>query len=256
MEANGVKVCRMLDVEWSPVGNGAVKQKIVRIDESTGEALGLVSMSPLTRTGLHKHLDITFAYHLSGSSSNNSAVVRAGQLGITLKGTVHETVYYEQAVTVGRTEGLTMYPNSTGQAHIHAGVVHGDMRVEEPEQCGCFCIIPESLPLMPTAVAGVSRRILFDYLPTGKNRRLAEFRALPGITTPAHRTTNRIEFFVLTGDLSINELRANATDFVLVDPGINLTWGTCFGCRLLVWADGPAPWVDPNATRDFYGFSN
>lgn len=253
---DGVRLCKVSTLEWDVLGKGNVRQKVVRNDPVTGQFLGLMSLDPLTRTGLHKHLDVAFAFHLSGSSTNYSAVVRAGQLGITLAGTIHDTVIYEAALTIVRTEGQTMFPPAVGgEAHLHSGAIHGEMQQENPEQCGCLTVDPESLPLDPTTVAGVGRRILFDYLPTGKNRRLVEFSALPGSTTPPHLATDRLEFFVVAGDLSINGLAAGPTDFVLVEPGQCVQWQTSFGCRLLAWADGPTEWNEEGHDGpDLYGF--
>lgn len=251
---NGIRLCSTSTLEWEALGQGNVRQKVVRNDPATGQFLGMMSLDALARTGLHKHLGVAFALHLSGSSTNHSAVVRAGQLGITLPGTVHDTVIYEAALTIVRTEGQTMFPPPVGgEVHLHSGAILGEMKADD--QGGCLTIVPESLTLMPTAVAGVGRRILFDYLPTGKKRRLLDFSAVPGSTIQPHLATDRLEFFIIAGDLSINGLKAGSTDFVLVEPGTQVQWETSFGCRFLVWADGPADWSEEGTNApDLYGF--
>lgn len=253
---SGIYVCSPSEMDWEPLGKGNVRQKAVRNDPAGGQFLGMLSLDALARTGVHKHLDVAFAFHLAGSSTNYSSMVRAGQLGITLAGTIHDTVIYEPALTIVRTEGQTQFaPPTEGEVHLHSGAVFGELKVDRIDQSGCLTVVPESLLQMPTAVAGVSRRILFDYLPTGKNRRLAEFVAVPGSATPMHRSSDRLEFFVLAGDLSINEIKAGSADFVLVEPGQDLRWETSYGCRLLVWADGPAAWCEADvAGADLYGF--
>ena len=44
---------------------------------------------------------------------------------------------------------------------------------------------------------------------------------------------------MLAGDISIGGKEARASDFVLVSGESEIEWATSFGCRLLVWADGP-----------------
>lgn len=251
---DGITLCSTAAMEWVVLGKGNVRQKVVRDDPASGRFLGMMSLDPLVRTGLHKHLDVAFAFHLSGSSTNHSAVVRAGQLGITLAGTVHDTVVYESALTIVRTEGRTMFPPPVGgEVHLHSGAVHGDMTPGEGG--GCLTIVPESAPLLATGVGGIGRRVLFDYAPTGKNRRLAEFVAAPGAAAPRHLAGDRLEFFVIAGDLAVNGVEAGPADFVLIEGGSQIGWATSYGCRFLAWADGPSAWGDAGSGPELYGFT-
>lgn len=254
---NGVRLCSTAALEWEPLGKGNVRQRVVRNDPDSGQFLGMMQLDALACTGIHKHLDVAFAFHLAGSSTNYSAVVRPGQLGITLAGTVHDTVIYENALTIVRTEGRTMFPPPLGgEVHLHSGAVYGEMTTDPAQPSGCLTIVPESLPLAPTAVAGIARRMLFDYAPTGKNRRLVEFAALPQTAIAPHRMSERLEIFVIAGDLSVNAIQAGPADFVLVDAGKQIQWETRYGCRLLAWADGPSTWIDSGSdVAELYGFS-
>lgn len=251
----GIRLCSTAALPWETVGKGNVRQKVVRNDPATGAFLGMMSLDALARTGLHKHLDVGFAFHLAGCSTNYSSVVRQGQLGISLAGTVHETVIYEPALTIVRTEGGTMFPPPVeGEVHLHSGALHGELKVDNANSCGCFSVDPQSLPYVPTVVGGVGRRMLFDYLPTGKTRRVVEFMALPDSVTPPHLTSDRLEFFVIAGDLTVNGTKAGSSDFMLVEAGERISWKTSYGCRLLVWADGPASWTEGEGA-ELYGFN-
>lgn len=252
--STGVRVVSAATLEWEPVGSGNVRQKIVRANEETGEFLGLMSIDAFARTGLHKHLDVAFAYHLSGASTNYSTLVTRGQLGITLNGTVHETVIYEPTLSVVRTEGRTMYPQSSGSDHVHAGAVHGEMSVADRQWCGCLSIDAASVAAEATGVDGLVRRVLFDYAATGKNRRLCEFGALPKTAVAHHVAADRLEFYVIAGDIRANGLEARAGDFILVDAGTVLEWGSSFGSRVLVWADAAARSESMPGAERLYGF--
>jgi hypothetical protein len=112
----------------------------------------------------------------------------------------------------------------------------------------------EALPMMATQIAGVGRRMIFDYAKTGTDRRLVQLQILPGASIPAHRTTDTVEWFVVGGDVQVGEASAQAGSFVVIEPDTEVTIGSRYGALLLCWAEGRIDWSDGNLYGDLYGF--
>ena len=251
----------MLDAPWTGVGRAGLAQKVVRADRERGRYLGLIGFEPMTRTGLHQHLGTAISHFLDGSLYDYGGVTTQGQCGINLAGATHDAVAYNRCVLVSRLEGPVVYPpeehadDGAGPHGLHAGSRHAPGLVNPaPERPPEIVATVEALPVETTALAGVTRRVIFDYARTGTDRRFVQLCLLPGTVLPAHRVTDLTEWFVLGGDVCVNGTRAGGGGFVVLEPGTDVEVSTRYGARLLAWAEGPARWLDGRTCPDLYAF--
>ena len=112
----------------------------------------------------------------------------------------------------------------------------------------------EALPIEGTALAGVTRRLIFDYARTDTTRRFVQLCLLPGTALPTHVVTDLTEWFVLGGDVAVNGIRACGGSFVVLEPGTKAEVSTQYGARLLAWAEGPVRWLSGRTSPDLYAF--
>ncbi len=256
-----VYVYDMMDAPWTGVGRAGLAQKVVRADRERGRYLGLIGFEPMTRTGLHQHLGTAISYFLDGSLHDYGGVTVQGQAGINLDGATHDAVAYNRCVLVSRLEGPVIYPpeegadGGEGPHGLHAGARHVPALVNPaPERPPEIVATVEALPIEGTALAGVTRRLIFDYARTDTNRRFVQLCLLPGTTLPAHVVTDLTEWFVLGGDVAVNGARAGGGSFVVLEPGTKAEVSTQHGARLLAWAEGPVRWLSGRASPDLYAF--
>ena len=68
------------------------------------------------------------------------------------------------------------------------------------------------------------------------------------------------DVLVLGGDLTLTAKdavsHARAGDFVVMEPGTQLTFSSRYGASLLIWADGPSMWEEGPASPELYGFTS
>jgi hypothetical protein len=148
-----------------------------------------------------------------------------------------------------------IYPPEDGPVHRpHAGAKHAEIVNASPEVMPDINVAVEALPLLSTALAGVGRRMIFDYSKTTDDRRLVQLQLLPGASVPAHRTTDLVEWFVYGGDVEIGDKTALAGGFVTIAPGTEVTMSSQYGALLLAWAEGGIHWSDGRKRPDLYGF--
>jgi anti-sigma factor ChrR (cupin superfamily) len=251
----GIGVYDMLATPWSEAGKAGIGQKVVRVDHAKGHYLGLVAFDQLVSSGLHQHLGVATSYVVQGSLTDYAGDILRGQMGINLKGATHDAVAYEKCLLVARLEGPVIYPPHDGPLHrLHAGARHSAIVNPAPEVMPDINVTVDALPLSTTSLAGVSRRMIFDYKGTGDDRRLVQLQVLPGTRLPAHRTTALVEWFVVGGDVSIGNHRAGGGSFVCIDPESQVTLSSDYGALLLAWAEGPVAWSDGKTRPDLYGF--
>ena len=251
----------MLDAPWTGVGRAGLAQKVVRADRERGRYLGLIGFEPMTRTGLHQHLGTAISHFLDGSLHDYGGVTAQGQCGINLAGATHDAVAYNRCVLVSRLEGPVVYPpeeradDGAGPHDLHAGARHAPGLVNPaPERPPEIVATVEALPVETTALAGVTRRLIFDYARTGTDCRFVQLCLLPGTALPAHRVTDLTEWFVLGGDVRVNGTRAGGGSFVVLEPGTDAEVSTHYGARLLAGAEGPVRWLDGRTCPDLYAF--
>lgn len=255
----GVYVYDVTDLPWQGVGKSGLAQKIVRRDDSAGQSFGFMSFDTLARTGVHQHLGTAFSYFLSGGLTDFQGTTPAGYMGINFVGSTHDAIAYLPTLTVGRMEGPVAYgPDVTHS--LHAGNRHREFENEFPEHLPDLSIALEQVQVSATRVAGLTRRLVYDHAHTRFERRVTQLMLLPGTHVPAHVLTSLVDMFVLGGDVSFSVRgtgsHAKAGDFVVMEPGTQVSLMSRFGASLLVWADGPACWEDGPLAPELYGFTS
>lgn len=250
-----VGVYDMTAAPWSDAGKAGIVQKVVRVDHVKGHYLGLVAFDPLVASGLHQHQGVATSYVLEGSLTDYAGTIRRGEVGINFKGSTHDAIPYERCLLAARLEGPVTYPPQDGPIHrLHAGARHSAIVNHDPEVMPDTNVMVEALPMAVTAVAGVGRRLIFDYHRTGDDRRLVQLQVLPGTAIPAHRTTDLVEWFVLAGDVSVGDVTARGGSFVCIEPGTEAAVSSRYGVLLLAWSEGRVAWSDGTTRPDLYGF--
>lgn len=250
-----ISVHDMTTARWHEAGKKGIRQKVVRVDHARGRFLGLVAFEPLTRSGLHQHLGTATSFFLDGSLSDYAGTAVRGDVGINRAGATHDAIAYQSCLLCARLEGPVTYPPEGGPVHrLHAGARHADIVNAAPETMPDVNVAVEALPLQPTLLAGVGRRMVFDYSGTPDRRRLVQLQVLPGSAVPAHVTTDVVEWFVCGGDVQVGTAVAQAGSFVVIEPGTEVTIHSRYGALLLAWAEGPIAWSDGVARPDLYGF--
>lgn len=245
----------MADLAWQDTGRPGLHQRMVRADRERGLALGMIAFDPMTRSGLHQHQGTATSYFLDGSLYDYDGQVVRGQAGINLKGATHDAISYTRCMFAARLEGPVTYrPEDGAGGRVHTGARSAEIVNPAPEVPPDINISVDALPSLATAIAGVSRRMIFDYLRTGDARRFVQLALLPGSRIPAHATTALTEFFVLGGDISVNGTAACGGSFVVIEPDTLAEISTTYGARLLAWAEGPVVWADGPGLSDLYGF--
>jgi len=252
---SAVGIYDMTAVPWTEAGKKGISQKVVRADHAKGRYLGLIAFDAMTRTGLHQHLGTATSYFLSGSLTDYAGTAVRGQVGINLAGATHDAVAYENCLLCARLEAPVIYPPEDGPVHrLHAGAKHAEIVNASPEVMPDINIAVEALPLQSTALAGIGRRMIFDYSKTADDRRLVQLQILPGTLVPAHRTTDLVEWFVYGGDVKIGDKTALAGSFVTIEPGTEVTVSSQYGALLLAWSEGRIHWSEGRELPDLYGF--
>ena len=254
-KSSAVGVYDMTAAPWTEAGKKGISQKVVRADHAKGRYLGLVAFEPLVASGLHQHLGVATSYFLQGSLSDYSGTAVRGQVGINLKGATHDAVAYEKCLLAARLEAPVIYPPDDGPLHrLHAGAKHSPIVNPAPEVMPDINVTVEALPLGATSLAGISRRLVFDYSQTDDDRRLVQLQLLPGSSIPAHRTTELVEWFVYGGDVIVGNATARAGSFVCIEPGTEVTVSSRYGALVIAWAEGRIHWSDGRVRPDLYGF--
>lgn len=255
----GVYVFDVSETPWQGVGKSGLAQKIVRRDDRTGHSFGFMSFDTMARTGVHQHLGTAFSYFLSGALTDFQGTTGAGELGVNFAGSTHDAIAYLPTLTVGRMEGPVAYGPDVKHS-LHAGNRHTDFENEFPEHLPDLSIALDMVQISATRVAGLTRRLVYDYSHTRVVRRMTQLMLLPGTKVPAHRLSSLVDAFVLAGDVSFvaRDLvsDAKAGDFVVMEPGTQVTFSSRYGASLLVWADGPSTWEEGPASPELYGFTS
>jgi hypothetical protein len=100
--------------------------------------------------------------------------------------------------------------------------------------------------------------MVFDYQGTGTDRRCAMLAMLPGARIPRFATRDRLDLFVVAGDLVAEPVagtpaRAEAAGFLVVEPGATLSLRSDYGAQVIAWSEAPVSAEDP-AGADPFGF--
>jgi len=252
---SGVYVYPLDAAPWRELGRPGVKDKAVRRDGDTGQYLGLIAFEPHSRSGLHQHLGTALSYFLAGSLTDYQGSAREGMAGINLAGATHDAVTYTGALLASRLEGPVVGPEGVSVAHpIRGGAKAGRLVNPFPERWPDINIPVEPLPLVPTLFAGVGRRMIFDYAPTGDRRRFAALTIMPHAPAIEVAHQGLTDWFVLGGEVSVAGKRAEANSFVVIEPGARVAIASEYGCQLLCWAEAPGIGDAQARDAELYGF--
>ncbi len=255
-----VRVCAVKDTPWEEAGRGGLAFLPVRRDEGGADFLGLLRFDAFTSSGVHQHLDVAMSLMLSGGLTDRDGFVPPGSMGINFNGSTHDAVAFERSVMVSRLEGPVLYLPEL-EHHLHVGAKREPIVVDTPEQAPDIVVALDSLPVGLTGLAGIGRRMIFDYACTRHDRRCVELQFLPGASVPAHRLTGRVDWYVLSGDVEIAQdsgvKRATTSSFVMMAPGAEVSLQSTYGARLVAWADGMPVAADGGpGSHDLYGFKS
>lgn len=257
-----VSVHDMTQAPWTEVGKPGLRQKLVRGDPARGEFLGLLAFDALVASGLHQHTGVTTSYILSGSVTDYWGTYGEGTVGINTQGSTHDAICYTPCLMANRAEAPVLYPQDTTLHGLHHGSRHGAFANPAPEAAPTISVDLMRVPPVATAVAGVTRRMIFDHARPNHDRRRAvatprrhvSLSLLPGACVPAFRTRALLEFFVIGGQATVADREAGPACFVIVEPDTEVAIRSDFGAHLLAWADGPTDWCDGASRPDLFGF--
>lgn len=251
----GVYVYALDDMAWRELGRPGVKDKSVRRERETGHYLGVIAFEPLSRSGLHQHLGTALSYFLAGALADYQGSAREGMAGINLAGATHDAVSYPGCLIASRLEGPVVVPDGVSAAHpIRGGAKAGRLVNPFPERWPDINIPVEPLPLVPTLFAGIGRRMIFDYAPTGDRRRFVALTLMPRAPAIEIAHQGLADWYVLAGDVAVNGGRAAANSFVVIEPGARTEIATEYGCQLLCWAEAPGTGEARGHEAELYGF--
>ena len=255
LPARTISVFDAEDLTWHTAGKTGLSLKPVREDRGKGRFLGLVGFEPMTRSGLHQHLGVATSFILDGSLTDYQGAINLHQAGINLKGATHDAMTYQRSLLVSRLEAPVIYPEATDRDYaLHTGPRFGAILNPDPECPPDINIPVDELPALPTSIAGVTRKMIFDYARSEGEHRYVQMGMLPGSKTPAFTTTALLELWVRAGDLRLGEKIAYGNCFVIVEPGTTLSIESDFGALFHVWSEGRAPWSDGGGQPDLFGF--
>lgn len=257
MPANSlISVRAVKDTPWEQAGRSGLAYLPIRRDEAGSDFLGLLRFDEFASSGVHQHLDVAMSLMLSGGLTDRDGFVPPGSMGINFNGSTHDAVAFERSLMVSRLEGPVLYLPEL-EHHLHVGAKRVPISVETPEQSPDIVLALDSLALASTAFAGVGRKMIFDYACTPHDRRCVELQFLPGASVSAHRLSQRVDWYVLSGDVEITHGagvdRATTSSFVMMAPGAEVSLKSTYGARLVAWADGMTTGID-GEQHDLYGF--
>ena len=254
-KTNGVYSYALDEMPWRELGRPGVKDKSVRKERETGHYLGVIAFEPLSRSGLHQHLGTALSYFLAGSLTDYQGSASEGMAGINLAGATHDAVSYTGSLIAARLEGPVVSPDGVTAAHpIQGGAKGGRLVNPFPERWPDINIAVAPLPLVPTSFAGVGRRMIFDYAPTGDRRRFAALTLMPHAPAIEIAHQGLTDWYILAGDVAVNGKRAHANSFIVIEPGTRAEIATEYGCQLLAWAEAPATGEAQGHEAELYGF--
>jgi hypothetical protein len=246
-------------IKWHTAGKAGLALKPVREDREKGRFLGLVAFEPFTRSGLHQHTGVATSFILDGGLTDYQGSVGLHEAGINLKGATHDAVAYQRSLLLSRLEAPVIYPAETGRDYaLHTGPRFGDIRNPNPEAPPDINVAVDRLAALPTAIAGVTRRMIFDYALSQNEHRYVQLGMLPGSATAAFTTRAPLELWVRGGDLRVGGATAYANCFVIVEAGATVSIESSFGVLFHAWSDARMDWADGTGSKtarpDLFGF--
>jgi quercetin dioxygenase-like cupin family protein len=249
-----IEIRNMSDIPWTDSGKSGVLSQNLRYDTSAGRYFGAARFEPYSRSGVHRHLGPAVSYMLEGSLSDHDNDVREGQAYINLTGAVHDVICYRSALAVARVDGAILYPNDEGIFYRLGDAAAAAESVDDTlGQPTNLYVTVADLTEHSATLDGVSVRHIYDYSGDAWDARFVQLTLAPGAVLPTHSVAGLVDWFVVAGEVTINNQRAGSGSYVMVEPDSAMSVVSRYGCRLLAWSDGPARWQHA-PPHDLYGF--
>jgi hypothetical protein len=224
---------------WEETARPGLTMKTIRIDDARGEFLGLIRFDRFVRSGVHQHQGVASSFILEGGLTDYHGPVLQHQMGINFRGSTHDAMAYVPTVLVSKLEGPVTYPESERLiSGIHAGSTYRDFRNPAPEVAPEINVDVDRIVPIETGIAGLRRQPVYDYAGSGLTRRMLQWQLRPETTVPAWQASDWVELWIRGGELIVNDSKAYANCFVVVEPGATLRMAAPFGAIALVWAEG------------------
>lgn len=254
--SNRIHVTSQADLRWVEASRTGLRLAAVKEDRDSGRFLGLLGFETMASSGLHQHTDIAFSYMLSGGLTDYSGTAVAGQMGINMPGATHDAIAYVPSLMASRLYGPVLY--APGVSTEDAPALHAGARTEafgnpRPEESPDVNVTLAELAAWPTAIPGLSRRMICDYKGTSHDFRNVALTLIPGTKVPQFRTSALVEIFVLGGGMKVNGQLVLAGGFCIIEPDCDVTLSSGFGAQLIAWSEGRVQWADA-ARVDLFGF--
>lgn len=236
VSGRGTHVFDMAATPWQATANPGLWLKPVRLDDEQGLYLGLVRFEPGTRSGLHQHQAVATSFVIDGGLTDYHGPVRLHEAGINFKGSTHDAIAYRHTLLVSRLEGPVTYPPDSEISGVHAGSRHSSIRNMAPDVPPEVNVPVDALPVTETGMAGVQRRMIFDYAGTGSEHRMVQLAIRPetGFSFTAGALT---EFWVRGGLLAVNGRGVHADCFVVCEQGASVEVQCRYGAVVIAWAE-------------------
>jgi hypothetical protein len=233
---------------WEDTARPGLTMKTIRIDDDRGEFLGLIRFDRFVRSGVHQHQGVASSFILEGGLTDYHGPVLQHQMGINFRGSTHDAMAYVPSVLVSKLEGPVTYPESERLiSGIHAGSSYRDFRNPAPEVAPEINVDVDRVVPIETGIAGMRRQPIYDYAGSGLARRMLQWQLRPETTVPAWQASDWVELWVRGGELVVNDTKAYANCFVVIEPGATVRMAAPFGAIALVWAEGREKVADSDA---------
>jgi len=224
---------------WEDTARPGLTMKTIRIDDDRGEFLGLIRFDRFVRSGVHQHQGVASSFIVEGGLTDYHGPVLQHQMGINFRGSTHDAMAYVPSVLVSKLEGPVTYPESERLiSGIHAGSSYRDFRNPAPEVAPEINVDVDRVVPIETGIAGMRRQPIYDYAGSGLARRMLQWQLRPETTVPAWEASDWVEVWVRGGELVVNDKKAYANCFVVIEPGATVRMAAPFGAIALVWAEG------------------
>jgi len=224
---------------WEDTARPGLTMKTIRIDDDRGEFLGLIRFDRFVRSGVHQHQGVASSFIVEGGLTDYHGPVLQHQMGINFRGSTHDAMAYVPSVLVSKLEGPVTYPESERLiSGIHAGSSYRDFRNPAPEVAPEINVDVDRVVPIETGIAGMRRQPIYDYAGSGLARRMLQWQLRPETTVPAWQASDWVEVWVRGGELVVNDKKAYANCFVVIEPGATVRMAAPFGAIALVWAEG------------------
>ena len=240
---------------WEETARPGLRLKTIRVDDDRGEFLGLLAFDRDVRSGLHQHQGVATSFIREGGISDYMGHVDQNEVGINYRGSTHDAIAYVPTVLVSKLEGPVAYPpDEQLLSGVHAGSSYESFRNPEPELPPQIVVAVDRVALQESGIDGLRRQAIYDYAGSGMTRRMLQWRCRPETSLPVWQANDWVELWVRGGEITVNERKAHANTFIVIEPGATVRMASPFGALALVWAEGREAWRDGGVDANLFGF--